>query len=67
VSETLNIRALSMACDRIIEEMNRRGEAIVNGSAETFEEYRERVGVIKGLELARQMCLGVSEDLRKGK
>ncbi len=63
MSETLSTRALNMLVARIIEEEGRRALHLVQGSAASFEDYRNRVGFIQGLNHARTLCEDVERDL----
>ncbi|HVT27675.1 MAG TPA: hypothetical protein VHE81_06615 [Lacipirellulaceae bacterium] len=65
--QTFDTRSLNMLVARLIEEETRTGNSLVNGSASTLEEYRELVGLMRGLKKARDFCESVETDLRKGK
>lgn len=65
--QTLETRSLNMLAARLIEEETRRGNSIVNGSPETFDDYKEQVGFLRGLKFARERCDDVEKDIRKGK
>ena len=64
---TLDMRALQLMQTEIVEEQNRRAENILNGAPTSFDEYREKVGFLKGLEFARKLCVQVEKDLFDGK
>lgn len=66
MSQTLNVRALNMLMGRIIAEQDSRVGAVANGAAESFDDYKYRIGFLRGLELARTLCEGVENDLQKG-
>lgn len=64
--QTFETRALNMLVGRLIEEENRRGEILVNGNAENFEDYRGQSEFLKGLRFARRLCEQIESDIRKG-
>lgn len=61
--ETLDTRALRMLSERIDEELRRRAEIIVLGTAQSFEAYKEASGFLRGLEAAKGLCVEVERDL----
>lgn len=63
MAETLDTRALNMLLTRIQEEVQRESEAIVLGSLSSFDEYRHRAGIIKGMTKVAEMLDGVERDL----
>lgn len=65
--QTYETRALNMLSARLIEEQDRRGKSVINGAPETFDDYKEQVGFLRGLQFAIQRCDDVETDLRKGK
>jgi len=65
--QTFETRALNMLSARLIEEENRRADILLNGSADTLDEYRGQVEFLKGLRFARRLCDQVETDVRKGK
>ena len=44
-------------------ERNKLGQSIVLGFAADWPDYRERIGVIKGLNLAIELCLEAEKQL----
>lgn len=63
MTQTLDTRALNMLVARIVEEHNSRADHVVSGKADTLEDYRERVGFLRGLAWAKDACEGVEKDL----
>jgi hypothetical protein len=63
VTQTLDTRSLNMLVARLVEEHDRRAEHIIDGSASTFEDYRERVGFLRGLAFAKDQCDHVEREL----
>ena len=63
MTQTLDTRSLNMLVARLVDEHNRRAEHIVNGSADTLEDYRERVGFLRGLAFATDACEVVEREL----
>ena len=61
--DTIEIRALRQSARTIDEERDRRTGNLVSGPAETFEDYRARVGFVQGLSLARELCDQVEAEL----
>jgi hypothetical protein len=66
MSQTLDTRALNMLCAKLVAEHDRRAINLVSGSAGSFDDYRERVGFLRGLEFAKNECESVEKDLRGG-
>ena len=62
-TETLNIRALNMLMARIAEEHDRRAIGVVSGAAKSVEDYRSECGFLRGLEMVRQMCRDVEDEI----
>lgn len=63
MTQTLDTRALNMLTARIVEEHDRRAGHVVNGSVESFDDYKERVGFLRGLAWAKEACESVEKDL----
>lgn len=66
-AETYDTRALQLLSVRIAEETMRETEALALGSPTSFEDYRERVGVIRGMRKVAEMFKDVERDLYGGK
>ena len=47
---------------RLREEIKLRGDAIVNGTSQSFEAYKNLVGVVTGLRIAEQLLVGLLES-----
>jgi hypothetical protein len=54
---TRNLRA------KLKDERDKLAEQIASGNAGDFAVYRERCGVIKGLDIALKLCTEVEQDL----
>jgi len=56
---------MSLLIQQMDEEKLTMAEALVNGSATDFPEYRRMVGVIRGLELGQRIVGEMAERLRR--
>lgn len=61
--DTIDIRSLRKLAQMIEEERDRRTGALVAGPAETYEDYKQRVGFIQGLSKAFELCGEVEQEL----
>lgn len=67
MAETYEMRALRELGARIALEIERQSLFLVEGKATSFDDYRYRVGQIRGLEAAKGLASEVEGDILKGK
>ena len=67
MSETYEMRALRELGARLVVEIERHAQHLAEGKAQSFEDYRYRVGQIRGLEAARTLASEVEADILRGK
>jgi hypothetical protein len=61
--ETLEIRALRLLAVRIDEEWDSRARNLATGAASSFDDYKQSVGYLRGLEKVKELCVEVEAEL----
>jgi hypothetical protein len=64
MSQTLDTRSLNMLVAAIIKEETDKFENLPSSS--DWPDFQRRVGFLRGLKFARELCEGVEKDLRGG-
>ena len=61
--ETLEMRALRLLVVRIDEEWESRARNLATGAASSFDDYKQSVGYLRGLEKVKELCVDVEAEL----
>lgn len=50
---------------RLEEAASREGESVLSGTPESYADYKYRVGIIRGINIAHEMIELVNDEIRK--